>query len=1505
MVRKLLAGIICLVSFSSAMAQSLIIAEDGESGNTNNWQVFDTSPDGYDMVNRDDGQNRYLAFTSSGRNNGFMLGNTSSAAPGLNLIDVSSASFRIRTTKGFYVQVVVDTDNGRRYLRYTNSSDTVPKGTSSVVTVGLGGQPSYNGYWHTYRRDLQADLEFTQPGNNIIAVQGFQVRGTIDLDDLIFFNDPASNSPPIAAAGTDQQVVIGQTVELNGTQSSDSEGPIAAWRWTDDKNNLLGNSSTLSLPTDSAGLSEITLTVIDESGSSSSDTINLNVLPPEGLSTLVEDAEQANTANWRVWDKTPEGYSVENQEEDGNRFITFDGTDRQNAFIVGNKTSTAAGLGIENQNNASWRMRTDSPFTVYFAMDTTDGFRYVAYNQGSLRQPYANSSGSVVWVRLGSVATDGNWHLFTRNLQADLEYAQPGNTIVTINGVIIRGPMDIDDLFFYGDSDGQPPLPDPPAMPSLLSPADDARLIAGTSSEFSWEADELSTAFQFELALTTTGFEEPLMSVTVPADSCLTITCSLSIELPVAGFEQHSWRVKAIGEGGESAWATSAFELAAPKPAKPINISPEVDDEINEGATVEFVWQYDDAVDIYDFAVFDKTQSKDVGHIYGMLPEDICDAALCRFNTELLLPVANDHAWRIRARNSSGVSDWSRSVFDVIVEVTDPPATPTLEQPLAGVTLEGGTSTSFSWKTSEAAKSYVLQIVSQSSPEESLINALVPVTACSVDACSISIILDLPAANDYLWQVSASNVAGTSSIAERAFSLTGSAIQLPPTPVNVFPAVAADITQDSDVEFVWQRDADAFTYEFHIFDNVAKNTTPYVVDLLANDICAEGLCRLTHPVNQPVSTYHAWRVRGRNAIGPSSWSRSIFTVVESTVDPEPENTPPQAAILFAGFEEDPSGTVPFTITVDPSSSTDDEGIVSYNWTFGDGSAPVETLDSSPIEHTYTEAGNFTVGLEVSDAQGLTATVNRQVVVYAAPDAVTEIEAARLLTQATFGPTRGDIDQVQTIGMENWLEQQFTLSGESQLAYVQQYSNGSGRGPRHEIWWKSAVDGEDQLRQRVAFALSQLFVVSDSGYTLANAQYGITAYYQMLLDNAFSNYRELLEQVTLHPVMGIYLSMLQNGKGDMLASTRPDENYAREVLQLFTIGLHNLNIDGTTDGSPAFTQEQVEAFARVFTGWNYADAGRWDRRLFTNADMINPMEPFEEYHDTSEKVLLSYGSATVNGTLPAGGSARDDMEKALDNIFYHPNVGPFVVQQLIKRLVTSNPSRQYVSDVANVFNNDGTGTRGNMKAVIKALLMHDEARNIPDFAAYGKLREPVLRLSHLWRTFGVLPGSQSSPVRNEYNTVSPQLMDLEVDTGQAPLKSASVFNFFQPSFSPAGPVADQNLQAPEFELFTDSNELATSNRIGRQIQQYSVSSISDDEHPVSFLDFTFEIGLAGDVNELLDHLNVVLLAGNMSDGLRDLLSEHLLALPQTSTVLLARVRDAITLIMASPDYLVQM
>ena len=357
----------------------------------------------------------------------------------------------------------------------------------------------------------------------------------------------------------------------------------------------------------------------------------------------------------------------------------------------------------------------------------------------------------------------------------------------------------------------------------------------------------------------------------------------------------------------------------------------------------------------------------------------------------------------------------------------------------------------------------------------------------------------------------------------------------------------------------------------------------------------------------------------------------------------------------------------------------------------------------------------------------------------------DVEAARMLTRATFGPTMASIAEYRTYpDAASWIDAQMALPASLVSPYTRANSNGSNPEARHEAWWNNALAGDDQLRQRVAFALSQLFVVSDVDAALANAQYGIADYYDMLAGSAFGNYRELLEDVALHPVMGVYLSMVLNERADEATNVRPDENFAREVLQLFSIGLHELDASARPvpagNPTPAYTQRTVEEFARVFTGWNYPAARRWNDTNISARNYEGPMEPNEAFHDAGAKTLL-------NGAVaPAGLTARQDLEFALDNIANHPNVGPFISKQLIQRLVTSNPSPEYVARVSGTFDDDGAGTRGNLGAVVRAILLDPEARTghleNPDF---GKLREPVVRMVHLWRALDAVPGPEANGV----------------------------------------------------------------------------------------------------------------------------------------------------------------
>jgi len=292
-----------------------------------------------------------------------------------------------------------------------------------------------------------------------------------------------------------------------------------------------------------------------------------------------------------------------------------------------------------------------------------------------------------------------------------------------------------------------------------------------------------------------------------------------------------------------------------------------------------------------------------------------------------------------------------------------------------------------------------------------------------------------------------------------------------------------------------------------------------------------------------------------------------------------------------------------------------------------------------------------------------------------------------------------------------------------------------------------------------------------------------------------------------------------------------------------------------------------------------------------------MEPFESFHDTGSKNLL-------NGLVsPAGLSARDDLELALDNIFNHSSVGPFIGKQLIQKLVTSNPTPAYVQRVVAVFNNNGEGVRGDLGAVVRAILLDTEARSENADQQFGKLREPVIKMAHLWRAFNVNRGQQSTS-RGEYNTFSPSLENLEADFGQAVLRSPSVFNFFKPDFAPNGPVRDAGLVGPELEILTENNLVRGTNRLTRQvIRHFATTTNSVDLNP-SYLDYSAELALADDSDALLDHLDLLMMNQMMSTEMRSILKDHIDSLPDNAAGLSQRVRDAISLIVVSPEYSVQ-
>lgn len=498
------------------------------------------------------------------------------------------------------------------------------------------------------------------------------------------------------------------------------------------------------------------------------------------------------------------------------------------------------------------------------------------------------------------------------------------------------------------------------------------------------------------------------------------------------------------------------------------------------------------------------------------------------------------------------------------------------------------------------------------------------------------------------------------------------------------------------------------------------------------------------------------------------------------------------------------------------------------------------------------------------------------------------DAARFLNMATFGATTRDINHLTKMTMQQWLDEQFAMDMSCHLALLNQTQNNNDRGNRLEVWFRLAVTAPDQLRQRVAFALSELFVVSDVGSGIpANA---LAVYYDILVKNAFGNFRDIMEQVTLSPAMGRYLSMLGNQKANRAKGIRADENYAREIMQLFTIGLIKLDDSGLAllqDNLviPSYNQADVEGLARVFTGWSWGNS-----YSFTDGnDWRISMKPFSAYHDKAEKIIFN---KTV---IPAGGKAEEDLTLALNKLFRHTNVAPFVSKSLIKRLVTSNPSPEYVARVAAVFNNNGKGVRGDMQAVIAAIFLDEEAlTGSKANKNFGKLREPLLVVTHLWRAFDGTTFDGSMPY---------YYADTKI--GQAPLSAPSVFNFFKPDYAPSGLITKKGLVAPEFQLVNEANNTSFYNELYALIQ-WSYKRVPYSNPYSIQININSLRNKAKSPKDLVNYLDLLLTNKKMPIEMQTLLLNYIRNVPLNSgdEKGVKRAIDALYLVMSSPYYLVQ-
>lgn len=504
-------------------------------------------------------------------------------------------------------------------------------------------------------------------------------------------------------------------------------------------------------------------------------------------------------------------------------------------------------------------------------------------------------------------------------------------------------------------------------------------------------------------------------------------------------------------------------------------------------------------------------------------------------------------------------------------------------------------------------------------------------------------------------------------------------------------------------------------------------------------------------------------------------------------------------------------------------------------------------------------------------------------------APTAADAARFLAQATFGPTPEQVAYVQQVGFEVFLNEQFHAEpvGYPELALWPATVPVDCTGtcvrdnysvyPLQQAFFRNAVTGGDQLRQRVVFALNQLFVTSavDANLRLPSR---MTPYLQLLGRHAFASFRDLLYHMTLSPAMGRYLDMAGNNR------TNPNENYARELLQLFSIGLDELNDDGTTvldaQGAPVptYDQETVVALSRVLTGWNFAAA---PAPGVTNYSA--PMALTQGNHDVGAKRLL-------NGlVLGPNRNGRDDLNAAIDNIFAHHNVGPFIGRQLIQKLVTSNPSPAYVGRVAAAFNDNGAGARGDMKAVVRAILLDPEARDPQPPPGFGKLREPVLAITSLLRAFATTEATSDFVLGDSF-------LPSNLRLGQDVFRSPSVFNFYPPD----NPAPGTDLIGPEFALQSTATALARTNLIYAIV--YKTIATSADRPKGTWVDLAEFEALAHDPPGLVAALDQRLMHGTMADDMRRIVVDRVASVAAADRR--GRVRKAVYLIASSSRYQVQ-
>ncbi|MBK9272668.1 MAG: DUF1800 domain-containing protein [Saprospiraceae bacterium] len=525
-------------------------------------------------------------------------------------------------------------------------------------------------------------------------------------------------------------------------------------------------------------------------------------------------------------------------------------------------------------------------------------------------------------------------------------------------------------------------------------------------------------------------------------------------------------------------------------------------------------------------------------------------------------------------------------------------------------------------------------------------------------------------------------------------------------------------------------------------------------------------------------------------------------------------------------------------------------------------------------------------------------------------------ASRFLYQATLGADLMEVKRTANMGFEAWIDEQFAMKPEllsDQLEKVLEevvdwhYVNGGDSMDEPDYfyalyfnyaWWQHNLTSKDKLRQRIALALSEIFVISANS-DIGGVARGMSSYYDILVRHSFGNFKDLLLEVSLHPMMGVYLSHLNNPKTNLIENIRPDENYAREIMQLFTIGLYELNQDGSRKKDslgrdiPTYTQRDIQELAKVFTGLSFSeimpnqwiDTAQFGVSLYLGIP-TKPMRMFDRWHEQGPKHILA------GVTIPAGQTGMKDIQDAIEVLFKHPNTAPFICRQLIQRLIKSNPSNEYVARITKVFEKDENNQRGNMASVIKAILLDEEARTCEwlQSSSNGQLREPLLRYTHALNAVGV---------EQYYGRLWNSSYEFLDQTNQMVLNAPSVFNFFLPSFSPKGILSQMGLQGPEFQIHNSKTSIGFMNQVNNWMYDYAMYSWLEDD-PATLLTFSEFEDLARDPETLLNLYDILLSHGRLSDRTREIIKTSLHQLKR-GNFRNDRAKLGLYLMMISPDY----